>query len=133
MPGKRTKTSSYIKGAGIACWAVLLVTACQTAPFIKRKLSFTRLPGTCTTQPANLRMISNIGGERFEFQQCLPISFNEKQWQVTRQGDTVVLAFHRPESVEEMALFQLTLDIDSYPLYDFITIGADTYPIGHSK
>jgi hypothetical protein len=73
-------------------------------------------------------MNSNFGGERYEFEKCLPVDFNEKQVSSERRGDTVLVRF-KPSAAASRRIFKITLDIDSYPLYKFLTVDEDTYTI----
>jgi hypothetical protein len=106
---------------------LLLLAACNRKPFVNSKLQFEKLSADCANQNNYFKMVANINGERYEFQDCLPDNFSKDQMNVTRQGDTVVVAFPKPAGNKD--LFKLTLDIDSYPRYHFITIGASTYEV----
>ena len=103
-------------------------SACERKPYVEHKLKFENTGKGCSELENRFSMISNFGGERFEFQKCLSADFTAAQMNVSRQGDTVVV--HFPGSVtSEGKVFQVTLDIDSYPKYHFITIDEDTYSI----
>jgi hypothetical protein len=116
----------------LVIFAVLvLATSCKRKPFVNSKLKFEKLAGNCNVVDPDFGMESNINGERYVFQYCLPDDFNEKQMTVSRQHDTVVVNFNKMAA--NSATFKLTLDIDSYPSYSFITIGEDTYIITPTK
>jgi hypothetical protein len=72
-------------------------------------------------------MVSNVAGERYEFERCLGASFTKDMMKVLRQGDTVLVQFHRGGG--EQVLYKITLDIDSYPRYNFITIDGETFQV----
>jgi hypothetical protein len=72
-------------------------------------------------------MVSNIAGERYEFEKCLSTGFTKDMMQVSRQGDTVLVQFSKSGS--QSSLYKMTLDIDSYPAYHFITVDDETFPL----
>ncbi len=113
--------------------ALVVIQACATKPHLAHKLKSEKTAETCTkTGTADqFSMNSNINGERYEFKKCLPADFDKKDCLVERKGDTVLVKFPGPGS--KAATFSLTLDIDAYPRYSFITIDEDTYIIATSK
>jgi hypothetical protein len=112
---------------------LILVTlfACNRKPFVEHKLKFEKVADDCKDQQSYFRMNSNIGGERFEFEKCLPADFNKDQLHSTRKGDTVVITLPAPS--QKNVVYHITLDIDSYPQYSFISIDGDTYTIGQPE
>lgn len=72
-------------------------------------------------------MVANINGERYEFEECLPADFSTDRMTTSRQGDTVLVQFAKAGA--KKALYKMTLDIDSYPRYHFITIGNNTFEV----
>jgi hypothetical protein len=72
-------------------------------------------------------MVSNVAGERYEFERCLGANFTKEMMKVSRQGDTVLVKFQRGDS--QQVLYKITLDIDSYPTYNFITIDGETFQV----
>jgi hypothetical protein len=107
--------------------ALIILAACDRKPFVEDKLKFEKVSDGCSTTPQAFKMTSNFGGERYEFDRCLSADFTKEQMSVSRQGDTVVVSFTKPGATK--AIFNLTLDIDSYPKYNFLTIDGDTYAI----
>jgi hypothetical protein len=107
--------------------ALIVLAACDRKPFVEDKLKFEKVSDGCSTTPQTFKMTSNFGGERYEFDRCLSADFTKEQMSVSRQGDTVVVSFTKPGAAK--AIFNLTLDIDSYPKYNFLTIDGDTYAI----
>jgi hypothetical protein len=107
--------------------ALIVLVACDRKPFVEDKLKFEKVSDGCSTTPQAFKMTSNFGGERYEFDRCLSADFTKEQMSVSRQGDTVVVSFTKPGAAK--AIFNLTLDIDSYPKYNFLTIDGDTYAI----
>lgn len=104
-----------------------LAGACKTKPFLKHDLEFEKAADNCEGINASFKMNSNINGERYEFQRCLDADFEKGQLISIRQGDTVILKFERKNPVQ--ALYDLTVDVDSYPSYNFLTIDDNTFPI----
>jgi hypothetical protein len=121
----------YKKPVSVFVLAILLFTACDRKPFVEQKMKFDKVSDGCSTTPQSFKMVSNFGGERYEFDRCLPADFTKEQMTVTRQGDTIVVKFKKPEAAK--AIFNIILDIDSYPKYNYLTIDEDTYAIIASK
>jgi hypothetical protein len=110
---------------------LLVVIACNRKPFVTHKVEFNKVADDCSDQQSAFKMNSNFGGERFEFEKCLPANLQKDQVTSTRQGDTVLVHFPQPATSGNV-VYHITIDIDSYPEYHFITIGQDTYMIGKS-
>src|SRR5215470_10661152 len=99
---------------------VLAVIACNRKPFVDHKLKFEKISDNCENLKPSFRMVSNVVGERYEFERCLGANFSKDMMNVSRQGDTVLVQFRGEGS--RQVLYKITLDIDSYPKYNFITI-----------
>ena len=104
---------------------------CNRKPFVTHKVDFEKVANDCSEQQSYFRMNSNFGGERFEFEKCLGADFKKDQVTSSRQGDTVVVRLPLPAASGNV-VYHITLDIDSYPQYNYVTIGDDTYQIAHS-
>lgn len=117
-----------IRTYAILCIAVICATSCERKPYVEHKLKFEKVADDCKDQQSYFRMVSNFGGQRYEFEKCLPPDFNKDQLVSERKGDTVVVSFKNKPSAGGH-VFHLTLDIDSYPRYNFLTIEDDTYSI----
>jgi hypothetical protein len=74
----------------------LLLFACNRKPFVNHKLKFEKVADDCRELQTYFRLNSNFGGERYEFEKCLPANFNEDQLKSERKGDTVVVSFPDP-------------------------------------
>ena len=107
----------------------LALHSCESKPFLRHKLQFKKMNGDCSTQAQGYKMNSNINGERYEFQECLDSDFDGKNYTVDRKGDTVVVSFAKVMKKKSKSLFGITLDIDTYPRYNFMTIGDYTFAI----
>jgi hypothetical protein len=106
---------------------LVLAAACKTKPFIKHGLDFKKVADNCETMNTGFKMNSNLNGERYEFQRCLDADFSKEQLSSIRQGDTIILKFERKNS--KQALYDLVIDLDAYPRYNFLTIDNNTFPI----
>jgi len=106
-----------------------LLSACNagTEAYLHHNVEFRKAGDDCSRSEGRFSMNSNTNGERYLFQQCLDRGFSKKQLDVRRQGDTVVVDFKTNGGAQ--ALFDITLDIDTYPRYHFLTIGENTFPI----
>ena len=109
--------------------AIGCLMSCGRKSFVEFKLKAEKTGKDCSQQQSAFRMNSNFGGERYEFEKCLTAGFSTASATTERRGDTVVFHFNEPANAKPSEVFQLTLDIDSYPAYHFLTIGEDTYTI----
>jgi len=106
---------------------VLAVIACNRKPFVDHKLKFEKISDNCENLKPSFRMVSNVAGERYEFERCLGANFTKEMMNVSRLSDTVLVQFQSGGG--QQALFKITLDIDSYPRYHFITIDGETFQV----
>ena len=113
----------------IAIALLFLFVACERKPFVEHKIAISQTGEDCKSLQPNFRMNSNFGGERFEFEKCLPEGFETKSVTLERRGDTVLVKFGDLSAPTARSIGQITLDVDSYPRYNFITIDDDTYTI----
>src|SRR5438045_1237687 len=104
----------------------LIILSCNRKPFITSKLKFEKIADDCKNQQGYFRMVSGYAGERYEFEKCLPDNFSKDQMSSLRKGDTVVLNFVKSTGGKNV-LYKITVDIDSYPKYNFVTIDGETY------
>jgi hypothetical protein len=105
----------------ILFFALIALASCvDEGDFVKHTLKATK-GGNCTGAEGEVKMVSNTNGERYQFDQCLPDGFVDKDCKVSRRGDTIIVAF--PEAKGKTANFALTLDVDAKPRYNFIKIG----------
>lgn len=119
----------------VLCPAFIIccMVACERKPYVEHKLSFEKIGDDCNKVKNSFSLNSNFGGERYEFDKCLPAGFSKEQLTTERHGDTVLVKFTISSSAPANTAFQLTLDIDSYPAYHFVTIGEDTYVISSAQ
>ena len=109
------------------CLSLLTMVGCNRKPFVRHKLKFEKISDNCENLKPSFRMVSNVAGERYEFERCLGVNFTKDMMDVSRQGDTVLVQFHGGGS--QQVLYKITLDIDSYPKYNFITIDGETFQV----
>ena len=109
--------------------AICCMMSCARKPFVEHKVKLEKVADDCKEQQSYFRMISNFGGERYEFEKCLPADFNKEQLTTERKGDTVVVSFKKGRAGSTNKVYHVTLDIDSYPAYHVMTIDEDTYAI----
>jgi len=108
-----------------------IFSSCENKPFINATLKAEK-SGDCSQQAPPVQMNKNINGERYEFSACLQDGFDEKNYSVTRQGDTLLVNIAAPTTNTTTALYKLTLDIDAYPQYKYIKLGDQILDIGIS-
>jgi len=104
-----------------------MVISCNRSPFVTHKLKFEKISDNCENLKPSFRMVSNVAGERYEFEKCLNVNFTKDMMKVSRQGDTVLVQFQKTS--DQTVLDKITLDIDSYPRYNFITIDNETFNV----
>ena len=112
---------------------MVILAACNRKPYVDHKLAYEKVADNCKEQQSYFRLTSNFGGERYEFEKCLPSTFTNAGITSERKGDTVFVNFIQPSGSGPNAVFHITLDIDSYPKYGFLTIDGDTYTITASQ
>jgi len=101
----------------------IIVCSCNSdQPFLHHALQAEKI-GDCSQQPGNYKVESNNLGERYEFTACLDANFNEKDYSVTRKGDTILLQLPAGKAGATQALYKITLDIDAKPRYNHILLG----------
>jgi hypothetical protein len=110
---------------------IAVLSSCANKPFINSTLK-AKKTGDCSEQLTPTEMNKNINGERYEFESCLPDNFDEKNFTVTRQGDTLLFDTPEPQANAKTVLYKLTLDIDAYPQYKYIKLGGQVLDIGIS-
>jgi hypothetical protein len=113
----------------IAFIFMCLVTACENAPFVDAEIEYKKLSDDCDTLNSGISLVSNIMGERYEFQQCLDNDFEGQNFTAERKGDTVVVDFSGAKKKPSKALYQITLDIDASPRYRFMSIEGNTFEV----
>src|SRR4030095_9158109 len=106
---------------------LLMIFSCNRKPFVSHKLKFEKISDNCENLKPAFRMVSNVAGERYEFEKCLDVNFTKDMMKVSRQGDTVLVRF--PKTGGQTVLDKITLDVDSYPGYNFITIDDETFNV----
>ena len=112
---------------------LIIMIACNRKPFVNHKLKLEKVSEDCRELQNFFRLNSNIGGERYEFEKCLPAGFSEDHLTSERKGDTVVVNFNKTSSGQKNVVYKVTLDIDSYPLYSFLTIDGETYILASAE
>jgi hypothetical protein len=105
--------------------------SCNRKPFVNAKLKFEKLADNCGSQQNYFKMVSGFAGERYEFEKCLSENFSKENMTASRQGDTVVIRF--AGSGGKNILYKMTVDIDSYPKYNFVTVDEETFMVIPTK
>ncbi len=110
----------------LLCFAIATCNIKQD-PYLNHKLvKAEKLSASCYEYTPKFSMVSNIVGERYTFQKCLHATY-DGQYTAERRGDTVVVNFTKAAGPE--ALYNITLDVDAYPRYNFLTIDGTTFTI----
>lgn len=112
---------------------ICFLMSCERKPYVEHKLKFEKVADDCKEQQAYFRMVSNFGGERYEFEKCLAADFDKDQLTTERRGDTVFVSFKKASSAKDSKVYHITLDVDSYPRYHILAIDQDTYTISSTE
>ncbi|MES2850208.1 MAG: hypothetical protein V4685_14210 [Bacteroidota bacterium] len=109
---------------------VAVVCSCNNnESFINHNVEYKKI-GDCSAGEKTINMTSNIAGERYQFEACLNSNFAGDAYTVERKNDSLVVSFQRVDG--EKAAFEITLDIDAFPVYDHIVIdGHEAIEIKH--
>ena len=110
----------------IASISFFLIACNNNEAFINHKLEY-QSGGECTTGEKTINMLSNIAGERYQFECCLDNDFDGKAYHVDRKGDSIIVSFERKSNQQRS--FSITLDIDAYPPYKQIVLDGKAIPI----
>ena len=111
----------------------VVIFSCERKPYVEHKLKFEKVSDNCGDQQSYFLMNSNFGGERYEFEKCLPAGFKKDHLVTERKGDTVLVSFKTGSGETDNKVYHITLDIDSYPRYQYIDIDGDVYTITSSE
>jgi hypothetical protein len=108
-----------------------ILFSCKTKPHLDVKLKAEKLADGCNSVSDAFALNSNTNGERYEFQKCLDSNFDPANAKAERRGDTIVLPL--PAKTGDRSTFKITMDVDAYPRYHFLTIGENTFTITAAK
>ena len=105
------------------------ITSCDVGhdPYLKHEVELKKVADDCSGMLGSFSMNSNIIGERYVFQECLPANAGKENVIVKRSGDTVSIQFDKSKGAT--SLYDLTVDINTKPRYNWLTIGNNTFPI----
>lgn len=98
---------------------IVLLTSCSDS-FINHELKAERI-GDCKEEHNAVKIMSNINGERYEFEYCLEENYSGKDYKVERKGDSLIVSF--PVATKKTTMYKLTLDINAKPTYHHILLG----------
>ena len=91
--------------------------------FINHDLKYEKM-GDCREYAKDIKVNSNINGERYEFHSCMDEGFDGKNYTVERKGDSILVSFPKTTKKKQM-LYSLTLDIDAKPAYHHIILDGN--------
>lgn len=118
----------------LAITVLLTISACkERKPYTEHQVKLDVTDKDCDESNGSFKMISNFGGERYEFQKCLPPNYTNDGITSERRGDTVVVHFDKEGREPGNKIYNVILDIDSYPRYHVLAIDGDVYAITEVK
>jgi len=127
FPSRKGEGLRVRLNVAVVTFLILLGVSCNRKPFVNHKLKFEKISDNCENLKPSFRMVSNVAGERYEFEKCLDANFTKDMMKISRVGDTVLVQF--PKAAGQTVLDKMTLDVDSYPRYNFITIDDETFNV----
>jgi len=65
---------------------LVVLFGCSRKPFVNHKLKFEKISENCENLKPSFRMVSNVAGERYEFEKCLAANFSKDQMNVYAGG-----------------------------------------------
>src|SRR5690242_18580139 len=116
----------------LAIASISFFFSCQNKPFVNSSLKAEK-EGDCSQYTTNCKVSANTNGEEYEFNYCLKDNFDEKDYSVTRIGDTLLLNLPEPAATDNKVLYKLTLDIDASPKYNHIVLGGQLINVSTSN
>lgn len=66
--------------------AAILLCACNRDAYVTTRAKLSKVAEGCTSVSTAIRSVSNIGGERFEFQKCLPDDETQRRVVAEKKG-----------------------------------------------
>lgn len=107
----------------------LLAASCDVShkPYFKHKIEMVKIGKGCAGKSDQFSMNSNTNGERYIFQECLDAGSDKNDVVIERNGDTVSIQFNR--TGEGQQLYNLTVDINTQPRYNWLVVGNNTIAI----
>ena len=109
-----------------------LFSSCENKSFINSTLKAENV-GDCSQRTSDCKVSANTNGEEYEFEYCLKYDFDEKNYSVSRSGDTLVVSFPEPAATDNKQLYKLTLDVDANPKYAHIKLGDHVIDVSISN
>ena len=108
---------------------MIFLVSCDVShdPYLKHKVKLTKISEDCSARSDMFSMNSNTNGERYVFQECLDAGGDIKNVLIERKGDTVSIQFKKNSSQQH--LFELTVDINTKPQYNWLVVGNNTIAI----
>jgi hypothetical protein len=108
---------------------VFVMISCDIShkPYLKHHVTMEKLSERCLGKSDAFSMNSNINGERYVFQECLSADTDAEDVVIQRNGDTVSIQFSEKSATKK--LFGFTIDINTQPRYNWLTIGNQTMAI----
>lgn len=108
-------------------FSALFLASCGEEGYFKSSLQLNKVSDDCNDKESHFAMTSNINGERYEFNKCLPENYDEKNCSVRKSHDTVFVDFKNVQV--QSTTYKATLDIDTYPRYNYIIIDGNAFVV----
>ena len=118
-----------LKNLSTAILMCLLIISCdfKQDPYFKHEVKLEKIGKGCEGKSDQFSMNSNTNGERYSFQECLDVNSDSKNVIIERNKDTVTIRFNRTGAGQQ--LYQLTVDINTKPQYNWLVVGDNTIAI----
>ena len=114
----------------ILAFTCLLLSACDEGPYLKHELKHEKLQGSCASVNPQISVTVNTAGDRFVYERCLDAAY-AGNYSVERKGDTVVVVTQKTGA--KVSPYRVTLDINTYPEYHFLSLDGEVMPVHTSR
>jgi hypothetical protein len=103
-------------------------SSCGEEQYFKTKAALIKKSDECKPGGVDLVMNSNINGDRYSFHICLQDNFDNADCVITRSHDSVFVNFRKSPQLKQVQ-YEATIDIDTYPRYNFLIIEGEAFAV----
>ena len=107
-----------------------LLSGCDDGPYLKHELKHEKLGSSCASINEQISVTVNTVGDRFVYERCLDAAY-AGNYSVERKGDTVVVVTQKTGG--KTTPYRVTLDINTYPEYHFLSLDGSVMPVHTSR
>jgi len=109
-----------------SCAMILWSCDFKSDPYLKYDMKYEKLRDGCANQKGGVTINSTTISDQYVFEECLNADF-DGGYSVERKGDTIDVRIGKRSA--EKALYQITLEINTRPAYNFLTVNGNTMSV----